>query len=165
MGAEIRNDHSQEAIDTIHKKILEALELCGQVAEGYAQVNLTEQHAVDTGLLRNSITYAIAGGSAAIGSYKCDPGKGNKSGSYSGKAPGKEDDLKVYIGTNVEYAPYIELGTGRETKGGRRTKWTYKKDNGETKTTNGSAARPYLKPAVTDHKDEYKKLLDDALRV
>ena len=41
MGTEIRNDHSQEVMDITHKKILEALELCGQVAEGYAQVNLT----------------------------------------------------------------------------------------------------------------------------
>ena len=136
MGTEIRNDHSQEAIDTIHKKILEALELCGQAAEGYAQVNLTEQHAVDTGALRNSISHRVVG---------------------------KEE--RVYIGTNIEYAPYIELGTGKYYPGGRRTAWVYVDDDGVGHKTEGMQARPYLKPAVTDHKAEYKKLLDNALRV
>ena len=41
------------------------------------------------------------------------------------------DDNSAYIGTNVEYAPYVELGTSRQK------------------------AQPYLKPAVQNHKDEY----------
>lgn len=42
---------------------------------------------------------------------------------------------KAYIGTNIEYAPYVELGT-------RRMK-----------------ARPYLKPAATEHGDEYREIM------
>ena len=50
------------------------------------------------------------------------------------------DGEAVYIGTNVEYAPYLELGTKK------------------------IAAHHYLKRAVTEHKDEYKKLTVQAIK-
>lgn len=46
----------------------------------------------------------------------------------------------VYIGTNVEYAPYVELGTSR-----------------------GMKPRPYLKPAAQDHADEYRRIFKSEL--
>lgn len=49
------------------------------------------------------------------------------------------DDNAAYIGTNVEYAPYIELGTSR------------------------MKSRPYLRPAATEHSDEYKEIVKAAL--
>lgn len=66
---------------------------------------------VDTGRLRNSITHSLA-----------------------------PEEEAVYIGTNVEYAPYVEYGT-------RRTK-----------------AQPYLKPAVQDHAEEYKRIAESFLK-
>lgn len=45
----------------------------------------------------------------------------------------------VYIGTNVEYAPYVELGTRRQR------------------------AQPYLKPAIVDHIAKYQRILNDTL--
>ena len=45
-----------------------------------------------------------------------------------------------YIGTNVEYAPYVEFGTSKQK------------------------AQPYLKPAVTNHVDEYKKIVKSTLK-
>ncbi len=50
------------------------------------------------------------------------------------------DANSVYIGTNVEYAAYVELGTRR------------------------MGARPYLKPAVENHVSEYKSLAEQALK-
>lgn len=41
----------------------------------------------------------------------------------------------AYIGTNVEYAAYVEMGTTR------------------------TVAKPYLKPAVADNADVYKQIL------
>lgn len=61
---------------------------------------------VDTGNLRNSITHAVEGSEDA-----------------------------VYVGTNVEYAPYVEMGT-------RRT-----------------AAQPFLRPAATEHGSTYRAIL------
>lgn len=66
---------------------------------------------VDTGNLRNSITHEVDDGEPA-----------------------------AYIGTNVEYAPYQELGTIH------------------------MAAHPFLKPAVADHANEYRKIIEDEMK-
>ena len=50
------------------------------------------------------------------------------------------DSNYAYIGTNVEYAPYVELGTSKQK------------------------AQPYLKPAATEHSAEYKRLMESALK-
>lgn len=49
------------------------------------------------------------------------------------------DGDTAYIGSNVEYAPYQELGTSK------------------------MKAQPYLKPAVQNHLSEYQSILEDAL--
>lgn len=66
---------------------------------------------VDTGRLWNSITHQV-----------------------------RPSEKSVYIGTNVEYAPYVEFSTSR-TKG-----------------------QPFLRPAATDHEDTYKKIFESNLR-
>lgn len=60
---------------------------------------------VDTGRLRNSITHLVV-----------------------------PDENSVYIGTNVEYAPYVELGTRHQKP------------------------QPYLKPAAEDHESTYRSI-------
>lgn len=76
------------------------------------------------------------------------------------------DDDTVYVGTNVEYAPYLEFGTGKfaEGGGGRPTPWSYQDDKGNWHTTNGMKPQPYLKPAIENHLDEYKQYLKDELQ-
>ena len=66
---------------------------------------------VDTGNLRNSITHDVDDGEPA-----------------------------AYIGTNVEYAPYVCLGTIH------------------------MKAQPFLKPAVNDHANEYRKIIENELK-
>ena len=65
---------------------------------------------VDTGNLRGSITYGV-----------------------------DTADNAVYIGTNVEYAPYVELGTSRQK------------------------AQPFLRPAASEHGAQYRQVLKKAL--
>ena len=48
-------------------------------------------------------------------------------------------DDAAYIGTNVEYAPYVELGTYR------------------------MAERPFLRNAVANYTDDYKRIIKDGL--
>ena len=60
---------------------------------------------VDTGRLRNSITHE------------------------------QENENTEVIGTNVEYAPYVEMGTSK------------------------SRAQSFLEPAVVEHVDEYKEIV------
>lgn len=157
-------DNSREVLAALDAALLRGLEKCGLVAEGYAKKLCT----VDTGLLRNSITHALSGEPAAIRSYSANKAKGSnpvQSGEYSGSAPEESNPSKmaVYIGTNVEYAPYVELATGKHTSGGRPTKWIYKDDKG-THMTGGHQAKPFLKPAVADHKDQYRKIFEGELK-
>lgn len=49
-------------------------------------------------------------------------------------------DKEVAISTNVEYAPYVELGTSRQTP------------------------QPFLRPAASDHADEYRDILKRTLK-
>ena len=143
--------HVNEALKELDDKVPVALEKIGLVAERYAK----KKAPVDTGLLRNSITHAVGGKPFSTKSYHASKGSargkdgkrksagsrgaGNvKMGFYSG-SPGAEGDNTVYIGTNVEYAPYVELGARKQR------------------------ARPYLKPAMVDHKKEYERILRDEL--
>lgn len=70
------------------------------------------------------------------------------------------------VGTNVEYAPYQEFGTGQ------RGSATYVDRNGESHTADvvfrddwkGMAPHPYIRPAVYDNMDIYRSMIADALR-
>ena len=74
------------------------------------------------------------------------------------------DDNDVLIGSNLEYAPYVELGTGKYYPGGRPTPWVYQDAHGNWHYTHGNRAQPYLKPAVADHAPQYRAILEDALK-
>ena len=49
-------------------------------------------------------------------------------------------DDGAYIGTNVEYAPYVEFGTSK------------------------TPAQPFLEPAATEHSDEYVEIFREFLK-
>lgn len=152
-------DHSAEVRAEFEAACLRALEACGLQAESYAK----KACPVDTGLLRNSITHAVSGQPAAITEYRAN--KGDKKGSYTGTAP--EDSsgtMSVYVGTNVEYAAYVELGSGRHYSGGRDTPWSYKDAKGKSHKTSGNGAQPFLKPAVADHAQTYRTIIENELR-
>ena len=90
---------------------------------------------VDTGNLRNSITHQV-----------------------------REDEKAAYIGTNIEYAPYMELGTGKFYPGGRDTPWAYQDAKGNWHMTHGSRAQPFLKPAVAEHGTQYRGIIERELK-
>ena len=59
------------------------------------------------------------------------------------------DGNEGVVYSNLEYAPYVEVGTGiYATKGGGRdTPWAYQDENG-WHTTRGQRAQPFLEPAL-----------------
>ena len=129
-------DNSQQILSALEKGKRNALTAIGATAETHTKENITADKLVDTGRLRNSITYAT-GDYLGVGTYT-----DNKKKKYSdAKARNTPKDDEVAIGTNVEYAPYLELGTKKIT------------------------AHHYLKRAVTEHKDEYKKLTAQAIQI
>ena len=89
--------------------------------------------------LKNKIQTALEEcGLAAEGYAKrlCPVDTGNLRNSIS-HATDAED---AYIGTNVEYAPYVEMGTSK------------------------TRAQSFLKPAVVSHADEYKRIFENRIR-
>ena len=90
---------------------------------------------VDTGNLRNSITHTV-----------------------------DEEEPAAYIGSNAEYAAYVELGTGKYVSGGRPTPWVYQDEKGNWHRTHGQKAQPYLKAAVADRANTYRKIIEDELK-
>lgn len=75
-----------------------------------------------------------------------------------------------YVGTNVEYAPYVEYGTGiYAVKGdGRKTPWVYCDDKGNFHYTVGQHPQPYLEPALMENasviREIFRSHIGEALR-
>lgn len=104
---------TKDAIDS-------GLDLWGMHAADQSALELeSDPRRVDTGLLRNSITHALGGGSPKKTTYHADNAKRDGTfgiGSYSGTAPSdKKGERSVYVGSNVEYAAYVHEGTSRMT--------------------------------------------------
>lgn len=123
-----------EVTEELEKAVAKAMEEIGLQAQNNATLEINKAvydtpespSYVRTGRLRASITYAThnsqgrAGGEAESGDYK---------------PHGKPEEFAVYVGTNVEYAPFVELGTVR------------------------MKPRPYLRPCIANHIDQYKEII------
>lgn len=94
---------------------------------------------VDNGLLRNSITHYIED---------------------------NPDELVGVVGTNVEYAPYVEFGTGIYSSlgNGRQDRWKYKDAKGEWHSTIGQHPQPYLQPALEENRRKIEKMFKEQIK-
>ncbi len=128
-------DHTDEILERIRTAIIRALVRIGMQAESFAKKKLTQNNSVDTGRLRNSITFKV-----------------------------NENKEEVYVGTPVEYAPYVELGTGKHYSGGRQDPWVYEDSKGNWHMTHGQRAKPFLKPAAANHAQSYKNIVEDEMK-
>lgn len=124
-------DKSKEVSKALDSQIKTALEQCGLIAERYAM----DACPVVTGRLRASITHAIMGSEGGTHQYKDNNGH-----AFDYKYGSVGDEKSMYLGTNVEYAPFVEEGS------------------------RGRTARHFIKYAIENHKEEYRKIIDDRLR-
>ena len=103
-------DNTEEVLSALEAAIKRGNEAIGMAAERHAKKRITIARAVDTGRLRNSITYALAGEETHVKSYRANKGgKDRETYTYEGTAEGKKGS-GVYIGTNVEYAVFKRSG-------------------------------------------------------
>ena len=67
--------------------------------------------------------------------------------------------------TPLEYAPYVEYGTGlyAEENGRKDVPWHYQDERGEWHTTSGQKPQPFLRPALTENENKIAELLQGAL--
>ena len=129
--------HADLFKDAVKEAVEAALEAIGLQAEGYAKANITAAGRVDTGELRNSVTHQV-----------------------------EESEQAVYIGSNLEYAIYNEVGTGIYAKGGggRKDPWVYVDDKGVGHWTVGMKPIHFLKDAAADHGDEYRQIAEAVMK-
>ena len=65
----------------------------------------------------------------------------------------KEDGQWVgTVYTPLEYAPYVEYGTGlfAESGGRKDVPWSYQDDKGDWHTTSGQRPQPFMRPALNE---------------
>lgn len=133
--------HLDKLYSELDPAVKRTLRIMGMKAEKIAKQLLTDKEAVDTGFLRNSVTWAIGGEEAHKKSYKSKKDKKTDSyrtGTYSGTAPKKKQPC-VYLGSNVAYAPDVEFGTSKMPE------------------------RSFIREAVESNKEEWKKIMEENL--
>lgn len=138
MSADVKITTNKKVfLEAADEAIERALESIGIQAEGYAKDIITAESRVDTGEMRNSIAHAV-----------------------------EMSEKAVYIGSNLEYAVYNEVGTGIYTEGGggRKTPWIYTDRHGEKHRTVGMKPIHMLKRAATEHDKEYEQIAEQELR-
>ena len=119
----------REQFDACLKRALTAI---GMQAESYAKQSINEADAIDTGRLINSVTWGTA---ERTGSFDYSDYEGNHYADTIGLA---EEDA-VYIGSNVEYASFIEYGH------------------------HSYAGVHFLKDAAGNHTAEYKEIIKQSM--
>ena len=139
-------DHTDECIDVKNAAMERAAEMIGLQAEGYAKmlcpVGTPESTGIEGyhgGTLRNSITHTTEQ---------------------------TETETDAIIGTNIEYAPYVEHGTGiyADNGNGRKTAWVWVDENGKGHRTSGMKPRHFFKNALADHTKEYEEITEYCLK-
>jgi HK97 gp10 family phage protein len=77
----------------------------------------------------------------------------------------KVEDTEGIVYTPLEYAPYIEYGTGLFAENGGRqdVPWCYQDDEGEWHSTSGQPPRPYMRPALNENREKILRILKEGL--
>lgn len=73
-----------------------------------------------------------------------------------------EDDTGI-VYTPLEYAPYVEYGTGLFAENGGRTDvpWSYKDDEGNWHSTSGMKPQPYMRPALDENREAVLRIIKE----
>lgn len=77
------------------------------------------------------------------------------------------DEVKGIVYTPLEYAPYVEYGTGLFAEAGDGRKdvpWHYQDDQGEWHSTSGQHPKPFMRPALNENREQIKRVLLEGAR-
>lgn len=75
------------------------------------------------------------------------------------------EDSAGIVYSNLEYAPYVEYGTGlfAEEAGRTDVPWVYQDDEGNWHTTSGMKPQPYMRPALEENRERIVQLFKEGL--
>lgn len=141
-GFQVTQDNTREVLEALENSVEKALTEIGIKAEKYAKENCPVGSEKTTGIkgyiggtLKRSITFEVES---------------------------DEDGGTVTIGSNVEYAPYVELGTGTEFE--PPPEWEQFEAKRGSGLGRGIRARKFLRRAIEDHLNLYRKIVEDNLK-
>ena len=132
-------DNSAKVLAELTRAKARTMEIIGLKAEGYAKKLCPVGTVESTGI------------------------KGYRGGTLRNSITHTVDSDTVAIGSNVEYAPYVELGTGPHFE--PPPDWeTFTSKRGSGVGRGYVKPRRYLQPAIEEHKDEYKNIAENELK-
>lgn len=145
-------DHSAAVIAAFNSQMDVALEAIGQQAESHAKQVITDT------LVYGGIDVTQFG---EHDNSRVDTGAMRNSVSHT------VNGESAYIGTNLDYAVYHELGTGiyaSQPGGRKKVPWYYTGRDGKRHRTSGLYPIHFLKKAASEHTDEYKKIIETVMK-
>ena len=132
-------DNSAEALAELTRAKARALETIGLKAEGYAKRLCPVGTVESTGI------------------------KGYRGGTLRNSITHTVSGDVLSVGSNVEYAPYVELGTGPHFE--PPPDWeTFSSKRGSGVGRGYVKPRRYLQPAIEEHAGEYKTIAENELK-
>lgn len=92
-------------------------------------------------------------------------GTGELRRSITSKVEEQGGEVVGIVYTPLEYAPYVEYGTGlfAESGGRQDVPWCYQDDEGEWHTTSGQHPHPFMRPALNENREQIKRVLQEGL--
>lgn len=96
---------------------------------------------------------------------KAPKGTGELRRSITSKVNHAGNDVIGTVFTPLEYAPYVEFGTGlfAESGGRQDVPWCYQDDKGEWHSTSGMKPRPFMRPALNENREQIKRILKEGI--
>ena len=97
---------------------------------------------------------------------KAPKGTGDLRRSIESKVEVEEKEVTGIVFTPLEYAPYVEYGTGLFAEGGNGRKdvpWNYQDEKGEWHSTRGMHPQPFMRPALSDNREKVIRIIKEGI--
>ena len=133
--------------------------------EGLEHLNKT----LETLLSTENMTQAMGQACAAVeasAKKKAPKDSGALRRSIASKVEAEGEDIQGVVYTALEYAPYVEYGTGlfAESDGRTDVPWVYQDDEGNWHSTKGQKPQPFLRPALNENRKTVFKILGGGIK-
>lgn len=133
--------------------------------EGLEHLNKT----LETLLSTENMTQAMGQACAAVeasAKKKAPKDSGALRRSIASKVETEDGNVQGVVYTPLEYAPYVEYGTGlfAESDGRTNVPWVYQDDEGNWHSTKGQKPQPFLRPALNENRKTVVKILGGGIK-
>lgn len=96
---------------------------------------------------------------------KAPKGAGDLRRSIQSRVENDGHEVVGIIFSPLEYAPYVEYGTGLFAETGGRTDvpWVYCDDEGNFHSTSGMKPHPYMRPALNENREKILEIIKEGM--